>query len=126
MDPVSLALITKALDGLTLRSEAIARNIANADTPGYQAQHIAAFQDTYSASGPANMRATRPGHATGAAQGNTTAVMAAFSGEPSPNGNTVSLEEELLSSVAVSREHNRALTIYRHAMTVLRTTLGRS
>lgn len=35
MDPVAVALIAKALDGLSLRSEAIAQNIANANSPNY-------------------------------------------------------------------------------------------
>lgn len=35
MDPVNTALIVKALDGLTLRAEATAQNIANANSPSY-------------------------------------------------------------------------------------------
>lgn len=44
MDPVALALISKALDGLTMRSEAIAQNIANANTPNYHPITIS-FED---------------------------------------------------------------------------------
>ena len=106
------------------RQALVARNIANADTPGYQAQHIAPFQDTYAASGT-SLRTTRPGHVATTGGGHSAAIVTSTT-EPSPNGNTVSIEEELLNSVAVSREHNRALTIYRHSMTVLRTSLGRS
>jgi flagellar basal-body rod protein FlgB len=36
MSDLSTALIAKALDGLSLRSEAIAQNIANANSPGYR------------------------------------------------------------------------------------------
>lgn len=108
------------------RQAVVARNIANADTPGYQAQQIATFSDTYSATSGAALRATRPGHITSSAGDMATAQVTLSNTEPSPNGNTVSLEEEMLNSVAVSREHNRALTIYRHTMTVLRTSLGRS
>lgn len=36
MDPLSTAIISKALDGLTMRSEAIAQNIANANSPSYR------------------------------------------------------------------------------------------
>jgi flagellar basal-body rod protein FlgB len=35
----------KALDGLSLRQQAISRNLANVDTPGYQAETIN-FEDT--------------------------------------------------------------------------------
>lgn len=107
------------------RQAVVARNIANADTPGFQAQYMAAFQDVYRADNPTTMRATRPGHLAGTTARSGPAVLTA-SGTPSPNGNTVSLEDELLQSVAIGREHNRALTIYRHTMTVLRNSLGRN
>ena len=36
MTPIISAIITKALDGLQLRSTATAQNIANANSPGYR------------------------------------------------------------------------------------------
>ncbi len=108
------------------RQAVVARNIANADTPGYQSQQISPFKDTYMAGDVGQPRVTRAGHMTTSSGAIATPATITATGEPSPNGNTVSLEEELLNSVAVSREHNRALTIYRHTMTVLRTSLGRT
>jgi flagellar basal-body rod protein FlgB len=40
MDPISTATTMKALDGLALRATVAARNIANAQTPGYRAQSV--------------------------------------------------------------------------------------
>lgn len=108
------------------RQAVVARNIANADTPGFQAQTIAAFRDVYEGPGKSQMRATRPGHMQMAAGPGSALRDAVATGTPLPNGNTVSLEDEMLQSVAVSREHNRALTIYRHTMTIIRTSLGRN
>lgn len=106
------------------RQAVVTRNIAHADTPGYRAQQIAPFRDVYNTGPAAELRQTRAGHlTTGSAQ--TAARPVATNGEASPNGNTVSLEEEMFASVAAAREHNRALAIYRHGMTVLRTALGR-
>ena len=105
------------------RQAIVARNIANADTPGFHAQDIAPFEQTMQST-PVEMRRTRPGHGTG----NETAFAARLTTtdtEPSPNGNTVALEDELLKSVSISRDHDKALAIYRHAMTVLRTSLGK-
>ena len=107
------------------RQAVVARNIANADTPGFQAQAIAPFKDIYQESSAINMRATRPGHIGGSDTPLQTQQQQSPVGNPSPNGNTVSIENEMLHSVEVAREHSRALTIYRHAMTVLRTSLGR-
>lgn len=108
------------------RQAVVARNIANADTPGFQAQTIPAFKDVYQVADPARMRQTRPGHVMGSGPTVAKIAPADAGNPPSPNGNTVSLEDELLNAVAVSREHNRALTIYRHTMTVLRNGLGRT
>ncbi|WP_341367481.1 FlgB family protein [Yoonia sp. BS5-3] len=109
------------------RQTVVAQNIANADTPGYQAMQIASFQDAFDGtSQSAQMQATRPGHFLNTDALQASAAYAPSEGEPSPNGNTVSLEDELMNSIAISREHNRALSIYRHTMTILRTSLGRN
>lgn len=106
------------------RQALTARNVANADTPGYQAMKMPAFSESYVMQQGGTVQQTRAGHmsSTGTAH---RAVIDASQTEPSPNGNTVSIEHEMLNAVAISREHNRALAIYRHTMTVLRTTLGR-
>ncbi|SIT89180.1 flagellar basal-body rod protein FlgB [Yoonia rosea] len=108
------------------RQAVVARNIANADTPDFQAQSIAAFKDVYAGTATTTMRVTRPGHIGGQMGQPAMDLRHTVTGEPSPNGNSVSIEDEMLRAVEVSREHNRALTIYRHAMTVLRTSLGRN
>ena len=106
------------------RQVVVAENIANADTPGYRARSLAPFAQTYVAGSGAQMRASRPGHMQTAAAVAT--ERPEFSDEePSPNGNSVSLETEMLNGVEVGREHSRALAIYKHALGILRTSLGR-
>lgn len=104
----------------------VARNLANADTPGYRAQELPSFSEIYSAGGDTGLRMTRAGHLPGSAGTVGAAEPRLIQAEASPNGNTVSVEEQMITSVEVAREHSRALTIYRHAMTVLRTSLGRN
>lgn len=105
------------------RQTMIARNIANADTPGYQAQDVTPFTDAMRSTAT-EQRTTRPGHMTTGATEFSPAITAA-TGEPSPNGNTVAIEDELMKSVEVRQDHDKALSVYRHAMTVLRTSLGK-
>lgn len=107
------------------RQAVVSANVANADTPGYQAMRIASFADSYQAGPPPGMKRTHAKH-IGGGTGAVNARMIAAATEPSPNGNSVSLEDEMLAAVDVAREHSRALAIYRHGLTVLRTTLGRS
>ncbi len=107
------------------RQAVIARNMANADTPGYQPRDIEAFQTAFENTGSgAEMTATRQGHLNGGMSGQN---WAEYTAEPKgdPNGNGVSLEEEMLKAVDVKRQHDRALTIYKSSMGILRTSLGR-
>lgn len=101
----------------------IARNIAQADTPGFHAQDIASFAEVYG-SESAQMRGTRPGH-LGGTDPMAALVPVASPGPADPNGNTVSLEREMLKAVEVRQSHDMALAIYRSTADVLRASLGR-
>lgn len=109
----------------TARQSVVARNIANADTPGYRAQQVAAFADTYqsehSGSGPSRTRATH------LATADSTPSVSVHTGatETSPNGNSVSLEQEMMNASEVRLQHDTALAVYKSAMNILRTSLGR-
>ncbi len=107
------------------RHETIARNIANADTPGYRASDVASFQDTYRSEHGGAMRATRPRH-FGAEAGVAADPRVVDAGGPaSPNGNTVSLETEMVKSVETKLQHDMATSIYRASLDILRASIGR-
>ncbi len=99
----------------------VAGNIAHADTPGYKAQDLPDFAETYSSGD--RMKATRAGHLgasnTGAPE---TRIVR---GPDAPNGNTVNLETEMVRAVAVRQDHEMALAIYRNTSEIIRTSLGR-
>ena len=44
---------------------------------------------------------------------------------PHYEGPTVSIEEEMLKAVEVTRQHDRALAIYKSSLSILRSSLGR-
>ena len=104
------------------RQAVVASNLANADTPGFKARALPDFAAVWD-EGAAPMRATRPGHI--APQDTLSARPALRETEASPNGNTVSIEDEMLAAIEAQREHSRALAIWRHATGLLRTSLGR-
>lgn len=108
------------------RQAVIARNMANADTPGYQLRDIEAFQNAFEKSGAeVPMTATRAGHLNGASSARPWAEYdVAPSGDP--NGNGVSVEEEMFKALEVKRQHDRALTIYKSSLNILRSSLGRA
>ncbi|PKP69753.1 MAG: hypothetical protein CVT82_09280 [Alphaproteobacteria bacterium HGW-Alphaproteobacteria-4] len=107
------------------RQGAISQNIANADTPGYAARDIAPFAEAYAAATGAAMRATRPEHLASAGAARAAVSLRSEAGTPSPNGNSVSLEGEMVKAVEVKRQHDLALAIYKTSLGVLRSGLGR-
>jgi len=109
------------------RQTIIAENVANADTPGYRARDIAPFAETYRAGNDAMpMRATRPDHLNGGANDRVSARVFALPGERKPNGNTVSIERELVRGAETRERFDRALAIYKSALDILRASLGRA
>ncbi len=108
------------------RQAVISRNMANADTPGYKPRDIEAFKTAFEKTGSeVAMTATRASHLHGDARPQPWAeYTAAETGDP--NGNGVSLEEEMLKAVEVKRQHDRALAIYKSSIGILRTSLGRA
>lgn len=106
------------------RQSVIAQNVANADTPGYRARDLAAFGESYRAERNGDLRATRAGHVfSGEAADNAPgATMAYRPDAASPNGNNVSIEQEIFAAAEAKSEHDRALAIYRSAMNILRTS----
>ncbi|MCT2539781.1 FlgB family protein [Sedimentimonas flavescens] len=107
-----------------LRQTAVTQNIANADTPGYRARDAASFAQTYEADDAMALRQSRAGHM--GAEVSASAKLLVQDGTPSPNGNSVSLEEEMVRAVDIRREHDLALSIYKSSLGILRSSLGRS
>ncbi|RYH07492.1 FlgB family protein [Tropicimonas sp. IMCC6043] len=106
------------------RQSVVARNIAHADTPGYRQQDIPDFSEIYRSAGT-GMRATRSGHVNHTETGGRGKPFVVDGGPVAPNGNTVSLEDQILESAEIQQKHDMALAIYRSGLGVLRASLGR-
>ncbi len=108
------------------RQSLIARNVANADTPGYRARDLPSFADSINSSAPAvGLRATRAGHIGTPDTAVELAGAIDNGAEPSPNGNTVSVETEMVKAAELRQQHDMAMAIYAKARDILRTSLGR-
>lgn len=101
----------------------VAQNVANADTPGYRARDLPDFAAVYEGDG-AQMRATRPEH-FGTMRGPGPARPIDAGGWADPNGNSVSLEAEMIRAADVRQSHDMALAVYRSTSGMLRAALGR-
>jgi flagellar basal-body rod protein FlgB len=93
--PVStdlFALAEKRLDWIDQRQRVLAQNIANADTPDYQARDLSPFEKLLTAK-PVTPTLTNPLHLLGRAQ--TASLTQALPAERAPDGNAVNVETEL-------------------------------
>ncbi|MCD1625046.1 FlgB family protein [Seohaeicola saemankumensis] len=107
------------------RQAVIAQNIANADTPGYRPRDLVPFADMVTGRGDLAPRATRAKHFDAETQRNGPKIInSKVTGQTNPNGNGVSLEEQMLHAVDVKRQHDRALAIYKFSLGVLRSSIG--
>ena len=104
------------------RMGVIAENVANADTPGYKARDLPDFAESYRESMP--LRATRVGH-FGASERPLTPEARIIPASGAPNGNTVSLEDEMVKAAEARQSHEMALAIYRNTSDLMRMALGK-
>ncbi len=107
------------------RAKIVAGNVANADTPGFRARDLRPFAETYRSNSASPMRATRAGHMTSVGEGSAMVSVVREDGGLAPNGNSVSLEQEMIKTAETRREHDIALAVYRSSLTMLRAAIGR-
>ena len=107
------------------RQAEIARNVANADTPGYRARDLTDFAQVWDEHQGAELHATRAGHVTAAGPAAAAQVVIDEASEPSPNGNSVSIEREIMKGTEVRNTHDMALAVYKTSLDMMRTVVGR-
>lgn len=125
-DRIELMNMARAMtDHAARRQIVVARNIANADTPDFKARDLEEFESSYRRNDIADMRRTRAQHIASPEWSPAAARVSRTETGISPNGNSVSLEEELVKAAETKREHDLSLSIYQSAMTMMRTSIGR-
>lgn len=110
-----------------VRQELVARNVANADTPGYRAVDLVDFSDVFNSNTTDfALKLSRTTHlrpSGGLAEFRT--IESPSTGAAQPNRNNVGLEEQMIKGIAVQQDHDLALGIYRKSLGILRLALGR-
>jgi flagellar basal-body rod protein FlgB len=112
IESVTSAALSSALDGLALRQRTIANNIANVNTPGYQAQRVS-FEDALARS-------------VQAGDGHTTASTARSLEPTRLDGNNVNLDTETVSNVDTVLRYQFAAQAAAGADTKMRAALRTS
>ena len=104
------------------RHQVLSQNIANADTVGFRAKDLEPFADAY-----ARMGAVKSGHnaaSNGIGGGASFAKLIDAPGTEKPNGNSVSLEDQLTRTIAAQADHETATVLYKKTIDMLRLTLN--
>ena len=111
----------------TQRQALVAQNTANADTPGYKAKDLVPFAESFDQGAGMVLRATRAGHIQSANRVGTAEIITdSVFGSESPNGNSVSLEDQMIRAAELRQQHDLAVGIYQKSLQILRTSMGRN
>ena len=123
-----MSLLRERMSWLHQRQDILSQNVANADTPGYVARDLKPlnFDDTMrdAASGNALMTTNVRHIALTPSTANAFEDEAAPDQESNPNGNAVSLEQEMIKVSDTQAQFQAAANIYSKAMTLMKTAIG--
>ena len=130
MDTPFLSLLRERMTWLHQRQDLLAQNVANADTPRYAARDLKAqdFSDALKkvTNPTTSMTVTNARHI---ALSNTRASqfedLKSPDIETSPNGNSVSLETQMIKVSDTQAQFAAAANLYAKAMTMIKTAIGR-
>lgn len=116
----------------TTRQTLVAENIANADTKSFRARDVKSFAEVYAGPGaegggfaPAASRPGHVGYAPAGAPRPSEAFEIARLDSDSPNGNSVSVEDQMVRAAAAQADHEMALTILRKSVEFIRAAVSR-
>ena len=127
MDTSQIGLFDMAAQRLAWvdrRQALLAQNVANASTPGYQARDVPAFAKVLAGATP-TLAVTDPMHIQ-LASNSGGALQAPRPRERAPDGNAVSLEDQLTKVADTASTQELVLNLYHKYQGMFRTALGRS
>jgi flagellar basal-body rod protein FlgB len=128
MDPSSIPLFDLAerrLAWTDRRQEVLAQNIANVNTPHWQAKDVRPFAVTLAnVTGPAALARTDPGHLAGTQDTGAQSLLTPATGVRAPDGNAVSLDDQLTKVADTATQQEIATTLYKKYLSMFSLALG--
>ena len=125
-----LSVLRERMSWLHHRQDVLSTNVANADTPGYVARDLRPQDFSSLLRGETRhgsaLNSTDPRHIT-MRPGSTSRFedVEAADSVANPNGNAVSLEQEMIKVSETQAEFQAAANLYAKAMTLMKTAIGR-
>ncbi len=127
-----LDLAQKRLQWLGARQSVLAENVANADTPGWVSRDVKSFADLIGGTGlgpiesgasASTLEQTSTMHLPGIISSDQ--GQALRRGEKAPDGNQVSLDQQMERIAETDSQHEAVSAIYMKYMGMFRTVLGK-
>ncbi len=123
-----LGMLKEKMTWLGARQKVLAENVAHGDTPGYRAQDLERpdFTKVLNRERGAGMATAQPGHFTGTSGRGQLDHRATQreSWHASPDGNTVSVEQEMMKVSETVGEYRMAANLYAKSIGLLKTAIG--
>jgi flagellar basal-body rod protein FlgB len=125
-------VLRERMSWLNTRQNVLSTNVANADTPGYDARDIkpmdfAALLKRAAGTGatPGALTVTDPHHIALKGSAGTFQDYSAPDTESTSGGNTVSLEQEMIKVADTQAQYQIATNLYSKAINMMRTAIGK-
>jgi flagellar basal-body rod protein FlgB len=122
-----LSMLRERMQWHQARETVLAENVANADTPNYQAKDLAPpdFEQELSTASLALDR-TEPGHIAAASDGGSEfAADATGRYEIRPRGNSVTHEDEMMKVASNQMDFEAAASMYTHSLALIKLAIDR-
>ena len=127
MDPSRLPLFDLAEQRLAWtdrRQELLAQNIANLNTPHWQAKDLLPFAQALASTAAPTLARTDPGHLAGTQDTAAQSLLTPLPSAHQPDGNAVPLDEQLTKVADTATAQEIATTLYKKYLSMFSLALG--
>jgi flagellar basal-body rod protein FlgB len=127
MDPMQLPLFDLAQQRLAWtdkRQEVLAQNIANVNTPGWQSKDVQPFSQFLGGTAGPGLTRTDPQHLAGTQDTAQASLLTEPSALRQPDGNAVSLDDQLTKVADTATAQEIATTLYKKYLSMFSFAFG--
>jgi flagellar basal-body rod protein FlgB len=125
-----LSMLRERMQWHQARQRVLAENVANADTPNYQARDLAPLNfDRELSAASLSLARTDPSHLAGpgpGASGSGFATDESARYEVRPRGNTVTHEDEMMKVASNQMDYEAVTSLYTHSLALIKLAIGRA
>jgi flagellar basal-body rod protein FlgB len=123
-----MSMLKDRMAWLSHRQDVLSQNVASADLPGYTPRDLKPMdfeKQLRMTSSAATLSTTNPRHIAASRASTGFEEMNKPDIESSPNGNSVSLEAEMIKVADTQAQYQAAANLYAKAITMMKTAIGR-